>query len=220
MALFRRKPQQMSLPGMNAPRGRRRQGRRPGSAERLEAPPKEPDDRADDKTTVPRGNPRLGDCRDRHGARDPSLWPPGSRPRFRKQTEGWSPIGKLTDPGPDQPDLSPIGTPIEAHFTQFVQDAYLQAQPQQVAVYVINEGDGKFTIYDDHCTHLGCPFSWNADEKQFDCPCHNGVFDSQGRVLGGPSPRPLDHYEFKVENGVLYAGKLFKVNDQLQRITQ
>ena len=51
------------------------------------------------------------------------------------------------------------------------------------------------------------------------CPCHNGVFDPQGRVLGGPPPRPLDRYEYKVENGVLYAGKLFKVNDQLQRIT-
>ena len=113
-----------------------------------------------------------------------------------------------------------IGTPIEAHFTQFVEDAYLQAQPQQVAVYVINEGDGQFEIFDDHCTHLGCPFSWDADQNQFNCPCHNGVFDPEGRVLGGPPPRPLDHYEFKVENGVLYAGKLFRVNDQLQRITR
>lgn len=140
-------------------------------------------------------------------------------PALRKQTEGWSPIGTLEDPGPGQPDLSVLNVPILAHFTQFVRDAYLEAQPQNVAVYVINHGDGKFTIYDDRCTHLGCPFLWEEDKSQFNCPCHNGVFDQEGRVLGGPPPRPLDHYEYKVENGVLYAGKLYQVDDELNRIT-
>ncbi len=140
-------------------------------------------------------------------------------PALRKQTEGWSPIGNIEDPGPGQPDLNVVGLPIEAHFTQFVRDAYLEAQPQNVAVYVVNHGDGKFTIFDDRCTHLGCPFSWNDKASEFDCPCHNGIFDQEGRVIGGPPPRPLDRYEYKVEGGILYAGKLYQVDENLQPVT-
>ena len=219
MPLFRRRPKQMALPGMDVRGGKTPRAvapDRPGSIKRLRR----------SLTTVPLTRRRFltGTLGWVTAAIAAALGIPALvawvSPAMRKQTEGWSPIGKLTDPGPDQPDLSPIGTPIEAHFTQFVEDAYLQAQPQQVAVYVINEGDGQFEIFDDHCTHLGCPFSWDADQNQFNCPCHNGVFDPEGRVLGGPPPRPLDHYEFKVENGVLYAGKLFRVNDLLQRITR
>jgi Rieske Fe-S protein len=219
MALFRKKPQQMSLPGMDGARGRGAKVTapdRPGAFKRLRG----------SLTTVPMTRRRFlaGTLGWVTAAIATALGIPALAawvsPALRKQSQGWSPIGKLTDPGPDQPDLSVTGTPIEAHFTRFVQDAYLQAQPQEVAVYVVNEGEGKFTIFDDHCTHLGCPYSWNLDKNEFDCPCHNGVFDPQGRVLGGPPPRPLDRYEFKVENGVLYAGKLFRVNDQLQRITQ
>jgi len=218
--LFRRKPKQMSLPGIGAPAGRAARSRtpdRPNAFKRLHG----------SLTTVPMTRRRflagtLGWVTAAIGAAlgTPALvaW---VSPAFRTQQGGWSPIGPLTGkPGPDEPDLTVIGTPIQTHFTQFVEDAYLQAQPQQVAVYVINEGNGKFTIYDDHCTHLGCPYAWSADKSQFDCPCHNGVFDQQGRVLGGPPARPLDRYEYKVEGEVLYAGKLFRVNDQLQRITQ
>ena len=84
---------------------------------------------------------------------------------------------------------------------------------------MVNHGDGEFTIFDDRCTHLGCPFSWSDQKKQFDCPCHNGVFDEEGRVTGGPPPRPLDRYEYKVEGGILYAGKLYQVDENLQPVT-
>jgi len=141
-------------------------------------------------------------------------------PALRKQPQGWAPIAKIGDPGPGEPDLSVVGKPILTHFTQLVQDAYLSAQPQNVAVYVVNQGDGKFTVFDVRCTHLGCPVSWKEGEQKYFSPCHGGVFDPEGRVLAGPPPRPLDRYEYKVENGVLYAGKLYRVNDELQRITQ
>jgi len=37
-------------------------------------------------------------------------------------------------------------------------------------------------------------------------------------VTGGPPPRPLDRYEYKVEGDVLYAGHLYRVNDDLDRV--
>jgi menaquinol-cytochrome c reductase iron-sulfur subunit len=140
-------------------------------------------------------------------------------PMLRHEDLGWSPVGSLAKPGPGEPDLRVEGEPILTQFTSLVEDAYLKAAPRDVAIYVVNEGGGEFTIFDDHCTHLGCPFDWNEDDRQFECPCHNGVFDPEGRVLGGPPPRPLDRYEYKVENGVLFVGRSYHVDDALRRVT-
>lgn len=139
-------------------------------------------------------------------------------PTFRKADQGWSPVGRLSKPDPGEPDLTVVGTPILASFTSLVQDAYLKASPREVSVYVVNLGDGKFTIFDDRCTHLGCPFDWDEKVGGFACPCHNGAFDEEGRVTGGPPPRPLDRYEYKVDGDVLYAGRLYRVNEDLDRV--
>ena len=45
------------------------------------------------------------------------------------------------------------------------------------------------------CTHLGCIVRWQRSRKLFFCPCHGGRFDVEGRVLGGPAPRPLARLE-------------------------
>ena len=37
----------------------------------------------------------------------------------------------------------------------------------------------------------------------FVCPGHKSAFDAKGNVLAGPSPRPMDTLEHKVENGML-----------------
>jgi menaquinol-cytochrome c reductase iron-sulfur subunit len=85
-----------------------------------------------------------------------------------------------------------------------------------VSLYVLNHGGGRFTLFHVHCSHVGCPVQWNSQAIRFFCPCHGGVFDLDGRVLAGPPPRPLDRYEYKVENGVLYAGRVYMVKDNLQ----
>lgn len=88
----------------------------------------------------------------------------------------------------------------------------------KMAVFVTRRADGSFEVFHTHCTHVGCPISWNAGAQRFFSPCHGGVFDADGRVLAGPPPRPLDRHEWKVENGVLYAGRIYMVNDHLERI--
>jgi Rieske Fe-S protein len=45
------------------------------------------------------------------------------------------------------------------------------------------------------CPHLGCGVDWNEKTGKFDCPCHASSFDTDGRCLGGPSPRGLDELE-------------------------
>ncbi len=54
------------------------------------------------------------------------------------------------------------------------------------------------------CSHLGCSVNWNGEEKRFECPCHGGVYDQQGKVVDGPPPRPLTRLETKVEGEAFY----------------
>ncbi len=48
--------------------------------------------------------------------------------------------------------------------------------------------------YSAVCTHLCCTVSdWDAKNAWFLCPCHHSLFDprADGKVMGGPAPRPL-----------------------------
>jgi cytochrome b6-f complex iron-sulfur subunit len=49
------------------------------------------------------------------------------------------------------------------------------------------------------CTHLGCTVPWAPAEGRSHCPCHQSVFDRQGRVLSGPATRPLDLMPIRID---------------------
>jgi menaquinol-cytochrome c reductase iron-sulfur subunit len=63
--------------------------------------------------------------------------------------------------------------------------------------------NGEVVAFSAICPHLGCAFQWRSDEARFVCPCHLSVFTLSGDVVAGPSPRPLDRLEVKVEDGRL-----------------
>lgn len=48
----------------------------------------------------------------------------------------------------------------------------------------IVDGVAKFTRT---CPHAGCPLSYNRNEKQFVCPCHNSRFNLDGNCIRGPA---------------------------------
>jgi menaquinol-cytochrome c reductase iron-sulfur subunit len=60
-----------------------------------------------------------------------------------------------------------------------------------------------FTVFAINCTHLGCPVNWIPGGGIFLCPCHGGVYYSDGAVAAGPPPRPLFRYDNRVVNGEL-----------------
>ena len=64
-----------------------------------------------------------------------------------------------------------------------------------------------FVALSSICPHLGCQVDWQPHEDRFYCPCHNGVFDPQGKATAGPpaaAGQSLAHYPLKVENGLLF----------------
>lgn len=68
-----------------------------------------------------------------------------------------------------------------AHFFQF------RGHP----AVVLQKAPGEFVAFSAVCTHLGCIVQWLADKQEFFCPCHAGRFSRDGKVLGGPPPKPL-----------------------------
>lgn len=42
------------------------------------------------------------------------------------------------------------------------------------------------------CSHLGCLVSFDAVRREFHCPCHQSVYDAQGRRLSGPTESSLE----------------------------
>ena len=82
--------------------------------------------------------------------------------------------------------------------------------------FIRNDGDDKFTAVSNTCMHLGCPVQPNP--TGFQCPCHGGQYDSQGRRTAGPPVRPLNRYATTVdERGHLILGELYALDDSLKR---
>ena len=71
----------------------------------------------------------------------------------------------------------------------------------KTAGWLRRESESEFIAFVINCTHLGCPVRWEAESKLFMCPCHGGVYYSNGKVAGGPPPRPLYRYQTRVRNG-------------------
>ena len=63
-------------------------------------------------------------------------------------------------------------------------------------VFIFSDEAGLFAI-SAVCTHLGCIVY--PSEFGFQCPCHGSQFNKEGKVIGGPAPRPLEWFEISHE---------------------
>ncbi len=96
-----------------------------------------------------------------------------------------------------------IGQPQDLNFQARVTDAFLRQEVTR-SVWAIKHSPDEVTIFSPICTHLGCHFKWNPQTRHFECPCHGSVWTIDGKVIGGPAPRPLDTLPHKIENGKIY----------------
>lgn len=113
-------------------------------------------------------------------------------PIFQKYRAAWRSVGPV--------DSFAVG--------QTVQVTFENAHPlpwagvtAKTAAWLRRTSEGEFVAFAINCTHLGCPVRWLPDAELFMCPCHGGVYTSDGAVAAGPPPRPLFHHQVRVRNG-------------------
>jgi cytochrome b6-f complex iron-sulfur subunit len=71
---------------------------------------------------------------------------------------------------------------------------------------ILQRAAGEFVAFSAVCTHLGCIIQWLPEKNELLCPCHAGRFGTDGRVLGGPPPRPLEVLPVTVSGDQILVG--------------
>jgi cytochrome b6-f complex iron-sulfur subunit len=72
-------------------------------------------------------------------------------------------------------------------------------------VFIVSGSHG-ITAISPVCTHLGCFVNWDANRKEFICPCHGAKYGMLGEIISGPQPKPLMRMPLKIEQGKVYLG--------------
>ena len=121
-----------------------------------------------------------------------------------------------------------VGSPDD-----FTSDTYRQAvitivegvgDSGKTTVYIrrgstdLGEDPDEFIAISTRCAHLGCPVRFVKAAGNFICPCHGGVYDFEGKVIGGPPVRPLDRFQTRVRAGQLEIGPRYSVTNDLEPV--
>ncbi|MCR9250271.1 MAG: Rieske (2Fe-2S) protein [bacterium] len=62
---------------------------------------------------------------------------------------------------------------------------------------------GSIRAFTSVCTHSGCARSWDFDDNEFICTCHNSKFNLSGNVVSGPASGRLAEYDVTRTGDVL-----------------
>lgn len=119
-------------------------------------------------------------------------------------------VGNSLEEGPTRwVPVGPIDTLSADDFKRVIyefraKDAWRDVTREGLLYARVTE-EGEPLAFSAQCTHLGCNVRWRKDESRFACPCHQGYYDTDGAVISGPPPRPLDRLETRVTDGILEA---------------
>jgi menaquinol-cytochrome c reductase iron-sulfur subunit len=113
-------------------------------------------------------------------------------PLLRPTQNAWVPVGPV--------DRFKTGETVQVAFDDPSPLAWA-GQTARTAAWLRRESATTFSAFAVNCTHLGCPVDWRPGSGLFLCPCHGGVYYSDGTVAGGPPPRRLFTYDVRVNGG-------------------
>jgi Rieske Fe-S protein len=135
-------------------------------------------------------------------------------PIFHRGKERWEAVGPLSDFTED------TYKPVVFTIVYGIGDAgkttaYVRRSSKQ-----LGEKPGNFVAISTRCAHLGCPVRFVQAAGNFICPCHGGVYDFQGKVIGGPPVRPLDRFQTRIsaDGKEVELGPRYSVTSQLEPV--
>ena len=111
-------------------------------------------------------------------------------PSFARRQSSWLPAAELSGLEDGTPK------PIALRFAR--RDGATEVIDRRM-VYLVRQGDSVRAL-DSTCTHLGCRTRFNPESRRIECPCHGGMYDAAGRVIGGPPPSPLQTLPTRIDH--------------------
>jgi menaquinol-cytochrome c reductase iron-sulfur subunit len=133
-------------------------------------------------------------------------------PIFHRGKERWEAVGPVSDFTSDTyrevvftlvPGIGEAGKTI----------AYVRLGSKD-----LHEDPNVYIAISSRCAHVGCPVSFSEAAGNFICPCHGGVYDFEGKRIGGPPVRPLDRFQTRVRAGKVEVGPRYSVTSQLEPV--
>ena len=113
-------------------------------------------------------------------------------PLLENAPDQWRTVGKLND--------FSIGTTNLVSFINSDPKPYA-GTTAKTAAWLRRNDENHFIAFSVNCTHLGCPVRWEKTAHLFMCPCHGGVYYSDGTVAAGPPPKSLNQYKVRIYRG-------------------
>jgi menaquinol-cytochrome c reductase iron-sulfur subunit len=140
-------------------------------------------------------------------------------PLFSREPFTWQPIGKPSD-FTDDSYVTKVITIVQGIGEAGNSIAYVRTRNPAIDT----EPEDQYNHYvalSSRCMHLGCPVRYVSAAQRFICPCHGGVYDFRGMVVGGPPVRPLDRFYTRVNSttGLVEIGPRYSVNFELRRFS-
>jgi cytochrome b6-f complex iron-sulfur subunit len=85
--------------------------------------------------------------------------------------------------------------------TRLTRDESLKLEQNQFVIVpvsgqrvIVLQAKDQLCAFSAKCTHEACTVTYLPGQSVIWCPCHDGRFDLNGRVLSGPPPKPLPKY--------------------------
>jgi Rieske Fe-S protein len=133
-------------------------------------------------------------------------------PIFEKPKEMWQAIGPTSEFPPF------TYTEVTITITPGIGEAGKSTAYVRRGSTDLKEDPKTYVAVSTRCAHLGCPVRFVEAAGNFICPCHGGVYDFQGKVIGGPPVRPLDRFQTRVSSGQVEIGPRYSVTSQLEPV--
>ena len=133
-------------------------------------------------------------------------------PILETPEEVWEAVGNTDEFTPDV--YSPVIITIRSGIGEAGKTT---AYVRQGAADLGEDPEGYIAI-STRCAHLGCPVRFFDAAGTFICPCHGGVYDFEGKVIGGPPVRPLDRFQTRVEGDQVQVGSRYSVTSDLEPV--
>ena len=133
-------------------------------------------------------------------------------PIFHRGKERWEAVGQVDDFSADT-YKQVVFTLVQGIGEAGKTTAYVRRGTED-----LNEDPEVFIAISSRCAHVGCPVRFVQASGNFICPCHGGVYDFEGKRIGGPPVRPLDRFQTRIRGGKVEVGPRYSVTSQLEPV--